>query len=250
MADELVRYEGAAANAAPVLPPVLAGSLTPAVRERVEDFYLSVATIFETWVGRRKSDHTQRAYRGDVMAFVQFMKWNWPEDATNMLRTSILDVQAFKAAIVKHGGAPKTINRRVSSLSSFYKYLAGAAAELCLPITVPNPAHSQFISRESSDPVEETRALSAARAHQLMGFPAGGSVFALRDRAIIKFYVLPLWLEIHSCSPLDITLGQNASSKHFQTCDFCPKQDILSSGPYRWGCRGVAEAVAEAAVTG
>jgi hypothetical protein len=26
--------------------------------------------------------------------------------------------------------APKTLNRRISSLSSFYKYLAGAAAEL------------------------------------------------------------------------------------------------------------------------
>jgi hypothetical protein len=33
-----------------------------------------------------------------------------------------------------HGAAPKTINRRISSLSSFYKYLAGAAAELRLPL--------------------------------------------------------------------------------------------------------------------
>ena len=189
MADELVRSGGKVANAAPVLPPVLAGSMTPAVRERVGQFYLSVAAIFEAWVGRRKSDHTQRAYRGDVMAFVQFKGWNWPEDATNMLRASILDVQAFKADMVKHGAAPKTLNRRISSLSSFYKFLAGAAAELRLPITVPNPAHAQFISRESSDPVEETRALSAARAHQLMGFPQGQSVFDLRDRAIIKFYL-------------------------------------------------------------
>ena len=51
----------------------------------------------------------------------------------------------------KHGGAPKTINRRISSLSSFYKFLHGAAAELRLPSTVPNPAYAQFISRESSD---------------------------------------------------------------------------------------------------
>jgi hypothetical protein len=29
---------------------------------------------------------------------------------------------------------PKTLNRRISSLSSFYKYLAGAAAELRLPM--------------------------------------------------------------------------------------------------------------------
>jgi site-specific recombinase XerD len=55
--------------------------------------------------------------------------------------------------------APKTLNRRISSLSSFYKYLAGAAAELRLPINVPNPAHAQFIARESSDPLEGTRAI-------------------------------------------------------------------------------------------
>jgi hypothetical protein len=38
------------------------------------------------------------------------------------------------------------MNRRISSLSSFYRYLAGAAAEMRLPITVPNPAHAQFVA--------------------------------------------------------------------------------------------------------
>jgi site-specific recombinase XerD len=183
---ELVRYERAGQAA---LPPVLQGSLTPEVAGRVGNFYASVASIFEAWVGRRHSAHTRRAYRGDVMAFVSFMAWRWPEDATEMLRSSILDVQAFKSDMAQRGGAPKTINRRVSSLSSFYKFLAGAAAELRLPITVPNPAHAQFISRESSDPVEETRALSATRARQLLGMPAGESLIALRDRAILKFYL-------------------------------------------------------------
>jgi site-specific recombinase XerD len=113
-------------------------------------------------VNRRKSEHTCRAYRGDVMAFAQFMGWKWPSDSIELLSTSILDVQAFKNRMVEETAAPKTINRRISSLSSFYKFLAGAAAEMRLPITVPNPAHAQFISREASDAVEETRALSAA----------------------------------------------------------------------------------------
>jgi hypothetical protein len=51
---------------------------------------------------------------------------------------------------------------RVSAVSSFYKYLALSAAELRLPVVIPNPAHSQFIARKSSDPREET--LPAARA--------------------------------------------------------------------------------------
>ena len=84
--------------------------------------------------------------------------------------------------------APKTLNRRISSLSSFYKYLAGAA-ELRLPVNVPNPAHAQFIARESSDPLEGTRALTATRARQLMGLPAGDDVLDFRDRAILKTYL-------------------------------------------------------------
>jgi len=177
------------------LPPVLAGSVTPENRKRVENFYFSVASIFEAWVGRRKSEHTRRAYRGDVMAFVQFMRsqeprsWKWPEDAAMMLSASILDVQAWKNQMVQQAAAPKTINRRISSLSSFYKFLAGAAAEMRLPITVPNPAHAQFISRESSDAVEETRALSLARARQLMTMPKGDSLLQFRDRAIVMFYL-------------------------------------------------------------
>ena len=182
---ELVRV-GTAGSA---LPPVLAGSLTPLVRERVESFYFSVPAIFEAWVGRRKSEDTRRAYRGDVMTFGEFMEWRWPEQATAMLSASILDVQAFKDDLVKRSAAPKTINRRISSLSSFYKFLGRAAAELRLPITVPNPAHAQFISREASDAVDETRALSAARARQLMGMPAGDTLLEYRDRAILKFYL-------------------------------------------------------------
>lgn len=184
---ELAKY-GAAEQGA-TLPPVLAGSMTPEVQWRVGKFYSSIAAIFEAWVARRKSVHTRRAYRGDVMAFVKFMNWHWPEDSLQLLQVSIRDIQAFKADIENRGGAGKTVNRRVSSLSSFYKYLAATAAELRLPVTVPNPAHAQFIARESSDPVQETRALSINRARQLLSMPAGNSLFDIRDRAILKFYL-------------------------------------------------------------
>lgn len=171
------------------LPPILAGRFTPAIAERVSQFYISVASIFESWVQRRPSHHTQRAYREDVMAFVRFMDWTWPEDAMELLKATIKDVIAFRDSMHGKNAAPKTINRRIASLSSFYKYLAAAAAELRLPITVPNPAHAQFISRESSDPRDETKALSATRARQLIGLPTGESVLDYRDRAILKFFL-------------------------------------------------------------
>ena len=129
----------------------------------MEQFYFSVASIFETWVQRRKSPHTQRAYREDVMSFVKFLEVAWPGEATSLLSVSIQDVQRFRDYLLGRDAAPKTLNRRISSVSSFYKYLGAAAAELRLPITVPNPAHAQFISRESTDAREETKALSATR---------------------------------------------------------------------------------------
>ncbi len=141
------------------LPPILSGAETPATKRKVESFYYSVAQIFEAWVNRRNSEHTQRAYREDVMSFVLFLEIEWPQQSVRLLQATIKDVQAFRDELLGRNLAPKTINRRIASISSFYKYLAAAAAELRLPITVPNPAHSQFIARESSDPREETKAL-------------------------------------------------------------------------------------------
>jgi hypothetical protein len=56
--------------------------------------------------------------------------------------------------------------------------LALSAAELRLPVVVPNPAHSQFIARESSDPREGTLSVPAARARQLLNLPTGDSMLA------------------------------------------------------------------------
>src|SRR2546426_9769552 len=135
-----------------MLPPILAGQFTPDTKRRVGHFYSSIAEIFEAWVTRRQSPHTQRAYREDLMTFVKFAGIRWPDDAWKIVTVSIKDVQAFRDQLIQEDKAPKTLNRRISSVSSFYKYLGAAAAEMRLPITVPNPAHAQFIGRESVDP--------------------------------------------------------------------------------------------------
>ncbi|MEZ6104207.1 MAG: tyrosine-type recombinase/integrase [Pirellulaceae bacterium] len=171
------------------MPPILADHATPRVRTKVDRFYLSVAQIFEMWVQRRTSPHTQRAYRQDVMSLVEHLKLTWPEDAMILLQVSVGEISGWRDSLTKAGAAPKTLNRRVSSVSSFYKYLQGVAAELRLPIVVPNPAHAQFIARASTDPVQPTQALSATRARQLMGLPKGDSVIAYRDRALIRFFL-------------------------------------------------------------
>lgn len=154
---------------------------------RVERFYYSVASIFEAWVQRRPSHHTQRAYRQDFEALIENLKLDWPKESTDLLAVSVADVMAWRDSLEAKGMAPKTVNRRISSVSSFYKYLQAVAAEMRLPIVVPNPAHAQFIGRASQDPVDETKALTATRARQLMGLPQGDDVIAFRDRAILRF---------------------------------------------------------------
>lgn len=170
--------------------PILHGQMTPETQERVRQFVFAVAAIYESWLGRRASPHTRRAYDQDVMHFVRgFLKLDWPDRAAELLKVSVQTVQQYRDRLKSENAAPKTINRRISSLSSFYKYLGAAAAELRLPIVVPNPAHSQFISRAASDPVDETQALTAARARQLLSMPGGDTLMDCRDRAILKFYL-------------------------------------------------------------
>lgn len=171
------------------LPPILPGSATPATRRRVEQFYTSVAEIFERWIARHKSEHTKRAYRQDVGAFIQFLGIKWPQQSFLILAATVQQVQSFRDTMLATHSAPKTLNRRISSISSFYKYLTAAAAELRLPIIVPNPAHAQFIARETADPREETKALTLARARQLLAMPGGESLIEYRDRAILKTYL-------------------------------------------------------------
>lgn len=171
------------------MPPILAGQSTKAMVGRVERFYFSVGAILEAWVNRRKSPHTRRAYRQDIEAFITYLKLDWPRQSTDMLAVSVDDVLSWRDSLLAAGAAPKTLNRRISSVSSFYKYLQAVAAEMRLPIVVPNPAHAQFIGRSSRDAVDETRALTATRARQLMGLPQGDDVIAYRDRAILRFYI-------------------------------------------------------------
>jgi site-specific recombinase XerD len=171
------------------LPPILSGAATPQIRERVERFYLSIPEIFEAWVKRCESPHTQRAYRADVTEFIKFFGVVWPKDAWRLFSVTVPDVQQWRDFMVEAGMAPKTRNRRLSSLSHFFRYLGEAAKELRLPINVPNPAHAQFVPRKTADARDETRALTITRARQLLSMPSTETILGLRDRAIFAFYI-------------------------------------------------------------
>src|SRR4051794_34622313 len=229
------------------LPPILAGNASPDMRKRVEQFFFSAASLFEAWVTRRKSAHTQRAYREDVMTFVKFAGIGWPDQAIALFSVSVKDVLAFREHLVEKDAAPKTINRRISSVSSFYKYLAAAAAEMRLPITVPNPAHAQFISRESTDPREETRALSSVRARQLIGLPEGESLIDYRDRAILKTF---LWSGIRLSTACRLKVSDFHQDGDQTTLRLHEKGDKRRTiGLHFHAAQAIGEYIAKAALT-
>src|SRR5208283_1240121 len=82
------------------LPPIILGRVTKEVEEQVKKFVFSVATIYDTWLGRRTSLHTRRAYDQDVMAFVRgYLKIEWPQQSSELLRVSVQTVQAYRDAL-------------------------------------------------------------------------------------------------------------------------------------------------------
>ena len=170
------------------LPPILVGRLTPAVEAQVGCFYGSVAQIFGAG-SRGDRARTRSAYRQDVMDFVRFLGIRWPDESTRLFTVSVADVLAFRDQMLAESKAPKTINRRIASLLSFYKYFQGVASEFRLPITVPNPAHAQFIP--GVRPTRETRSRPSRRRGpgKSWACPSGDSVLDFRDRAILKFFL-------------------------------------------------------------
>ena len=171
------------------LPQLLVGHETPALASRLGNFYEQIPDMLERWIARSDSHHTRRNYRKDIETFFEFIGIRWPDDSSDLFKVSVGDVQAWRESMIEREYAPGTYYRRICSVSSFYRFMAEAAAHMKLPVNLPNPAHSQFIPRTARDPVEETEALSLAQARKLRDLPGSEDVVALRDRAILNFYL-------------------------------------------------------------
>ncbi len=169
--------------------PILVGHANPLIEKQRDSFVNAIHELFERWLARHQSPHTQRAYRQGVNSFLRFADIGWPDEAALLLAVRIADVQRFRDSMTESGYAPKTINHRICALSGFFTYLREMAAEMRLPVNVPNPAHSQFIARSAADPVNQTRALTQQQARILKSLPGGSDVVDARDRAIVSFYV-------------------------------------------------------------
>jgi site-specific recombinase XerD len=105
--------------------------------------------------------------------------------------------------MIAQGDAPKTINRRISSLSGFLKFLREVAAEMRLPIQVANPADKEFVARDNADPVEKRPHFPGDKTRQLLALFAEETEFDYRDRALLKT-LLSFGIRIGTLLRLDV----------------------------------------------
>ncbi|WP_224489849.1 tyrosine-type recombinase/integrase [Robertkochia flava] len=129
------------------------------------------------------SDHTVKAYRADLETFFDFCMAHGGQQDVDQV--SYGEIRTWIVHLVNSGKSSRTVNRKVSSLKAYYKFLLR-------------------IGKIGADPLAGHRSLKVAKKAQLpfsekevklvldgLGFPKGLS--GLRDRLIIElFYVTGL----------------------------------------------------------
>jgi len=70
---------------------------------------------------RRYSQHTILSYAKDLEQFNDFLKVNY--QIVDSKEVEFVFVRAWIAELMENGNSPKTVNRKISTLKSFFKYL-------------------------------------------------------------------------------------------------------------------------------
>ena len=70
---------------------------------------------------RRYSAHTSTAYNTDILEFVEFYKKTY--ESEEILTANHKQIRSWVVTLMNDGIVPKSINRKISSLRSFYKFL-------------------------------------------------------------------------------------------------------------------------------
>jgi integrase/recombinase XerC len=161
--------------------------MTPAALEWVSRFRRYMSSE------RRLSIHTDTSYARDLAALVKFC------DRSGLGEWSALDTQhvrTFAAHSHAAGLAPRSIQRRLSAVRSFYEFLlregrSGGEG----PTAAPGAGQRRRTQRITRNPAHEVRApkavrrlpqtLDADQMARLLQIPAGGRLIS-RDRAIME----------------------------------------------------------------
>lgn len=125
-------------------------------------------------IERGCSPHTIVAYRRDLLAYAEFLRTRGVATVADVARE---DVTAHLASLRESGLAPSTIQRRISAIKSFHRFLVREG------VTENHPTSRLLLPKV---PERLPLAFSVADADRLLSQPFPDTAFGLRDRAILE----------------------------------------------------------------
>lgn len=127
------------------------------------------------WFANLGNKATQRAYRAALQDFMQFAGIVQPDEFRSVTRAHVI---AWRDHLVKRALSSQTVRHRLAALSSLFEYLCERNAVTHNPVKgLKRPAASGGEGR--------TPALADQQARQLLDAPAGETLKARRDRAML-----------------------------------------------------------------
>ncbi|MBI4665899.1 MAG: tyrosine recombinase XerC [Nitrospinae bacterium] len=151
------------------------------------------------------SSHTLRAYSLDLRQFFDFLRkrgaWSDNSDVKTFIAIDCPGIRAFVGALHARGLAPSAIERKISTLRSFFYYL------MLIGLIQANPARSVPLP---SKPKTTPGLLTPDEAFLLVQAPEGDDFAAVRDKAILEmFYATGLRAsELASLSISSLDMGR------------------------------------------
>jgi integrase/recombinase XerD len=207
MPDDLERLPARVLPAAPhAARAVLAGELLGRVRAElpaVGELREREQVLVAAWLTGLRSARTRRAYAGDVMAWL-----GWLGDReTDVLAAGRVHVDLWAATQLDAGSAAASVRRRLSALSSFYRYCASH------DLTGRVPTHG--VARPVVDPdYTATVGLDRDQARALVAAAdADTGAQALRTAAVVRL-LLHNALRVDEACTADIAdLGEDSGHR-------------------------------------
>lgn len=128
---------------------------------------------------KKYSSNTVESYRIDLAQFSEYMRVQFPEGAEDLSKIEIIDFRGFLAGLRKGGYSAKSIQRKISSVRSFFKFLynrdvvaANYARALVLPkVEKKLPSFLDFVQSENA-----------------LEIPDLSTKLGIRDRAILELF--------------------------------------------------------------
>src|SRR4249920_253931 len=159
-------------------PAVLAAELLGRVRAElpvVGGLGEREQVLVSAWLTGLRSARTRRAYAGDVAAWL-----GWLADReTQVLAAGRVHVDLWAATWLDAGAAASSVRRRLSALSSFYRY--------CVAHDLAGRIPTQGVARPAVDPdYTATVGLDRDQARALVAAAADTGAQALRTAAVIR----------------------------------------------------------------